>query len=111
LETGAVLRVGASDVIPVDVCVIAATNRDPARAVREGRLREDLYYRLNVFPIAMPPLRERAEDVELLADHFLARRNARDRPTQRWSPEAVDKLRAHGWPGNVRELKNVVERA
>jgi two-component system response regulator AtoC len=111
LETGAVLRVGASDVVPVDVRVIAATNRDPARAVREGRLREDLYYRLNVFPIAMPPLRERAEDVELLADHFLARVNARDRSSKRWSPEAVDKLRSHAWPGNVRELKNVVERA
>jgi DNA-binding NtrC family response regulator len=111
LETGAVLRVGASDVVSVDVRVVAATNRDPGRAVREGRLREDLYYRLNVFPIAMPPLRERAEDVELLADHFLARVNARDNTNKRWTPEAMEKLRAHTWPGNVRELKNAVERA
>jgi len=111
LETGAVLRVGGSDVVPVDVRVIAATNRDAARAVREGKLREDLYYRLNVFPIAMPPLRDRREDVELLADHFLSIINGRDHTSKRWSPEAMDKLLAHHWPGNVRELKNAVERA
>jgi len=111
LETSAVLRVGASDVVPVDVRVIAATNRDAARAVREGKLREDLYYRLNVFPIAMPPLRDRLQDVELLADHFLGRINHRDGSTKRWSPEAMVKLLAHHWPGNVRELKNAVERA
>ena len=111
LETSAVLRVGASDVVPVDVRVIAATNRDAARAVREGKLREDLYYRLNVFPVAMPPLRERREDVELLADHFLAKVNDRDRTRKRWSAEAVEKLTAYNWPGNVRELKNAVERA
>jgi len=111
LETGTVLRVGASDVIQVDVRVIAATNRDPAKAVREGALREDLYYRLNVFPIKMPPLREREGDVELLADYFLEAVNGRDRTQKRWSPEARAKLGAHGWPGNVRELKNAVERA
>ena len=111
LETSAVLRVGASDVVPVDVRVIAATNRDAARVVREGKLREDLYYRLNVFPIAMPPLRDRLQDVELLADHFLGRINHRDGSTKRWSPEAMVKLLAHHWPGNVRELKNAVERA
>jgi len=111
LETGHVLRVGASDVVPVDVRVIAATNRDAGRAVRDGRLREDLYYRLNVFPIAMPPLRDRADDVELLADHFLSRVNDRDSTTKRWTPEAMEKLRSHNWPGNVRELKNAVERA
>jgi two-component system, NtrC family, response regulator HydG len=111
LETSAVLRVGASDTVPVDVRVVAATNRDAARAVRDGKLREDLYYRLNVFPIAMPPLRDRSEDVELLADHFLDRVNARDKTTKRWSPEAIEKLISHNWPGNVRELKNAVERA
>jgi two-component system response regulator AtoC len=111
LETGALLRVGGSDVVPVDVRMIAATNRDAARAVREGKLREDLYYRLNVFPIPMPPLRDRREDVELLADHFLATVNDRDGTRKRWSPEAMEKLIAHPWPGNVRELKNAVERA
>jgi len=111
LETSAVLRVGGSDSVPVDVRVIAATNRDAARAVRDGKLREDLYYRLNVFPIAMPPLRDRSEDVELLADYFLDRVNDRDKTTKRWSPEAIEKLISHHWPGNVRELKNAVERA
>jgi DNA-binding NtrC family response regulator len=111
LETGAIIRVGASEVVPVDVRMIAATNRDPARAVREGALREDLFYRLNVFPIPMPPLRERADDVEMLADHFLEAVNSRDGTRKRWTPEARAKLRAYDWPGNVRELKNSVERA
>ncbi len=111
LETGTILRVGASDVVPVDLRVIAATNRDPAKAVQEGVLREDLYYRLNVFPIFLPPLRERGDDVELLADHFLDAVNAREGTRKRWSPEARGRLRAHSWPGNVRELKNAVERA
>jgi DNA-binding NtrC family response regulator len=111
LETGSVLRVGGSDVVPVDVRVVAATNRDASRAVRDGKLREDLYYRLNVFPIAMPPLRDRREDVELLADHFLANVNSRDGSSKRWLPEAMEKLITHTWPGNVRELKNAVERA
>jgi DNA-binding NtrC family response regulator len=111
LETGAIIRVGASEVVPVDVRVIAATNRDPARAVREGALREDLFYRLNVFPIPMPPLREREDDVEMLADHFLEAVNSRDGSRKRWTPEARAKLRAYDWPGNVRELKNSVERA
>jgi DNA-binding NtrC family response regulator len=111
LETSAVLRVGGSDVVPVDVRMIAATNRDAARAAREGKLREDLYYRLNVFPISMPPLRERSEDVELLADHFLAKVNGRDGSTKRYAPEAIEKMVAYNWPGNVRELKNAVERA
>jgi len=111
LETSALLRVGGSDSVAVDVRVIAATNRDAALAVREGKLREDLYYRLNVFPIPMPPLRDRRDDVELLADYFLAKINHRDGTTKRWSPEAMEKLLAHHWPGNVRELKNAVERA
>ena len=111
LETGTILRVGASEVIPVDVRVIAATNRDPARAVHDGLLREDLYYRLNVFPIEMPPLRERGSDVEMLADHFLAQVNQREATRKRWTPESRAALAARRWPGNVRELKNTVERA
>jgi DNA-binding NtrC family response regulator len=111
LETGTLLRVGGSEIVPVDVRVIAATNRDPVRAVREGALREDLYYRLNVFPIVVPPLRERGDDVELLADHFLGAVNAREQTRKHWTPEARLGLQARPWPGNVRELKNAVERA
>ena len=111
LETGTILRVGGSGVVPVDVRVIAATNRDPQAAVRAGTLREDLFYRLNVFPLPLPPLRERVEDIELLADHFLAQVNAREGTEKRLSPEARSHLSAQRWPGNVRELKNAVERA
>ena len=111
LETGTILRVGGSGVVPVDVRVIAATNRDPQTAVRSGALREDLFYRLNVFPLPLPPLRERVEDIELLADHFLAQVNAREGTEKRLSPEARAHLLSQRWPGNVRELKNAVERA
>jgi DNA-binding NtrC family response regulator len=111
LETEALLRVGASKAVPVNVRVIASTNRDPARAVRERVLREDLYYRLNVFPIHMPSLGARGDDLELLADHFLSAVNAREETVKTWSPEARAALRAYRWPGNVRELKNAVERA
>ncbi len=111
LETGELLRVGASEPTGVDVRLVAATNREPGAAVREGRLREDLYYRLNVFPIALPPLRERGDDIDLLATHFLAEYDAREGATHRWSPEALRRLRTRPWPGNVRELRNVVERA
>jgi len=111
LETGTLVRVGASKPTPVDVRVVAATNRDPAQAVRDGRLREDLYYRLNVFPIALPPLRDRGGDAELLANHFVAEVNARDDTEKRLTAEALRAIRDHDWPGNVRELKNAVERA
>ena len=111
LETETVTRVGASDPIKVDVRVIAASNRDPRKAVEEGTLREDLLYRLNVFPIHLPPLRERAGDVELLAAHFLEELNAREGTTKRFSAAALERLCALPWPGNVREIKNVVERA
>jgi DNA-binding NtrC family response regulator len=111
LETGMLVRVGASKPTPVDVRVLAATNRDPAQAVRDGRLREDLYYRLNVFPIALPPLRDREGDAELLANHFVDQVNARDGADKRLSAEALRAIAAHDWPGNVRELKNAVERA
>jgi DNA-binding NtrC family response regulator len=111
LETGKILRVGGSEAVAVDVRVIAATNRNPARLVQDGVLREDLFYRLNVFPIWLPPLRERGGDVGLLADHFLGAVNAREGTQKHWSAEASTRLRAYPWPGNVRELKNAVERA
>jgi len=111
LETSTIVRVGASTSVDVDVRVIGATNRDPQRAVKTGVLREDLYYRLNVFPISMPPLRERADDIELLAQWFLDSVNVRDGTRKRWSPTALHALRSRTWPGNVRELKNSVERA
>jgi DNA-binding NtrC family response regulator len=111
LETGTLLKVGGSKSVPVDVRVIAATNRDPARAVREKALREDLYYRLNVFPIPLPSLGARGDDLWLLADFFLDAVNAREETQKTWSQEARGALRAYRWPGNVRELKNAVERA
>jgi DNA-binding NtrC family response regulator len=111
LETGSVTRIGGSELLKVDVRVIAATNRQPEEAVAQGKLREDLLYRLNVFPIELPPLRERGEDIELLAEHFLALLNKGDGTSKHWSPEALERLRQHNWPGNVRELRNVVQRA
>ena len=111
LETGAFMRVGADDLIEADVRIVAATNRSPEQAVAEGKLREDLLYRLQVFPLRLPPLRERIEDIELLANDSLARLNEAEQTSKRFSPDAVQRLRAHHWPGNVRELKNVVRRA
>ena len=111
LETGTVMRVGGSTPISVDVRIIAATNRSPEEAVRSGQLREDLYYRLNVFPIAVPPLRTRSDDVEALALHFLAELNQRAPEAKRWTVAALEQLKQNQWPGNVRELRNVVQRA
>jgi DNA-binding NtrC family response regulator len=111
LETGSFMRVGTNAPIATDVRLIAATNRSPERAVEEGRLREDLYHRLNVFPIVLPPLRERGTDLELLAEHFLAELNDQEHASKRFSPAAITALYAHSWPGNVRELKNYVHRA
>jgi len=111
LESSQVTRVGSSIATPIDVRVIAASNRDPEGAVREGRLREDLFYRLQVFPVPMPPLRERPEDVELLANHFLGDLNKEAGVTKRWSAGALDRLRRYAWPGNVRELRNIAQRA
>jgi transcriptional regulator with PAS, ATPase and Fis domain len=103
--------VGSSKTLTTDVRVIAATNQDLAVAMRERRFREDLFFRLNVIPVEAPPLRERREDIPLLAQTFLdaASRNRPD-PVTRFSPEALDLLTAHPWPGNVRELENLVER-
>lgn len=111
LETGTVTRVGSTDPIKVSVRIIAASNRDPAKAVEAGDLREDLLYRLNVFPIELPPLRKRGGDIQLLAEHFLADVNARDETGKRFTPEALERLPQLPLPGNVRELKNIVERA
>jgi len=111
IETMEVRAVGASDAVKVDVRYVAATNRELARLVGDGKFREDLYYRLNVFPIQMPSLRERREDVPLLARHFLARFSARmHKRIDDFTPEAMDLLVRYDWPGNVRELSNVVER-
>jgi DNA-binding NtrC family response regulator len=111
LETGTVVRIGGEKAIGVDVRVIAATNRVPEQAVQEGRLREDLWYRLNVFPIGLPPLRERASDIEVLAEHFLGELNAAGQTHKRWGVAGLAALQGYGWPGNVRELKNLVHRA
>ncbi|MBS1189729.1 MAG: putative transcriptional regulatory protein [Rhodocyclaceae bacterium] len=111
LETGTFMRVGCNEPIATDVRLIGATNRSPEKAVAEGRLREDLYHRLNVFPIQMPPLRERGTDLELLAQHFLNELNAQEGTGKRFAPAAIAALYAHNWPGNVRELKNYVQRA
>jgi two-component system response regulator PilR (NtrC family) len=105
-------RVGGTEDIEVDIRTIAATNKDPAQVIRSGAFREDLYYRLNVISIEMPPLRERREDIPLLAANFLSLFAARaGRNAMRISPEAMALLMTHGWPGNVRELENVMERA
>jgi DNA-binding NtrC family response regulator len=111
LETRKFYRVGASAELLCDIRVVAATNRCPLRAVKNGQLREDLLYRLAVFPIHLPPLRARGNDVELIAEHFLADLNARGGTQKRLSALARMTLRQHAWPGNVRELKNCIERA
>jgi DNA-binding NtrC family response regulator len=111
LESRKFYRVGANTEYTSDVRVIAATNRCPLSAVQAGQLREDLLYRLAVFPIDMPPLRNRGEDVELLANHFLSELNAEAVTQKRLSAHARMTLSQHSWPGNVRELKNCIERA
>jgi DNA-binding NtrC family response regulator len=111
LETRKFYRVGASAEFLSDVRVIASTNRCPLQAVQNGQLREDLLYRLAVFPIELPPLRKRSGDVDLLAEHFLAELNAQSGTQKRLSALARMTLKQHSWPGNVRELKNCIERA
>jgi len=111
LESRKFYRVGASTEYSCDVRVIAATNRCPLTAVQAGQLREDLLYRLAVFPIDLPPLRSRGDDVELLANHFLSELNAQPMTQKRLSAHARMTLKQHSWPGNVRELKNCIERA
>lgn len=111
LETRRVLRVGAEAEIDVNVRLIAATNQDPLQAVQESALREDLYFRLRVFPIALPPLRERIGDVSLLANHFLSKLNTSNDTEYEFDKEALTALEKHSWPGNVRELKHTIHRA
>jgi two-component system nitrogen regulation response regulator NtrX len=111
LETGEIERLGATKTISVDARVIAATNKDLASEIQSGKFREDLFYRLNVVPIHLPPLRARRDDVPLLVEHFVARFSAEHgRPRRVVTPEAMERLSAYGWPGNIRELKNLIER-
>jgi len=111
LETSKVTRVGGSEAVKVDVRVVAATSRRVDEAIAAGKLREDLYYRLNVFPILLPPLRERGDDVELLAEKFLSELNQAEGTAKHFTRACLERLRRHSWPGNVRELQNVVRRA
>jgi len=105
-------RVGGTKTIPLNVRIIAATHQDLEARIKEGDFRSDLYYRLNVFPIYVPPLRERKTDIILLADHFLNRYNIRiGKSIKRISSDAIDMLVSYHWPGNVRELENCIERA
>jgi two-component system response regulator FlrC len=111
LQEREVERVGGQEPIPLDVRVLATSNRNLREAVAAGRFREDLYYRLNVFPLLLPPLRDRPRDVLPLAAHLLARRCGAGGVAPVLSAEAADRLLAHRWPGNVRELDNVLQRA
>lgn len=111
LETGRFMRVGTNIEIPADVRIVAATNCNPEQAMSEGTLREDLYYRLSVFPLELAPLRERQDDVMLLADHFLQKLNKENRTHKVFSPSALKAIQEYAWPGNIRELRNYVYRS
>jgi two-component system nitrogen regulation response regulator NtrX len=111
IETGEIERLGATKTIAVDTRIVSATNKDLPAEIQAARFREDLYYRLNVVPIHVPPLRSRREDVPLLVDHFVAMFGAEHgRPRRVVTPEAMERLSRYGWPGNIRELKNLIER-
>jgi len=111
VESGILLRVGGETALQTDVRVIASTNRPPQTAMRDGKLRRDLYYRLSVFPIQLPPLRQRPGDIDLLARHFLDELNAVHGSDKRLPPEVVGAFERYDWPGNVRQLKNTLQRA
>ena len=111
LESGTYSRVGSDEVLEADVRIVAASNRVPMEAVASGKLREDLHYRLEVFPLQLPALRERREDIEILTNHFLAKLNQIEGLSKVFLPDAIEVLRNYSWPGNVRELRNVVQRA
>jgi len=111
LEEGQIRRIGGAKNIPVSVRVVAATNRQPAAAVKEGKLRQDLFYRLNVFHLELPSLRERGDDITLLASYFLESFATKyQRNVARWAADFAPALMTHDWPGNVRELRNAMER-
>nr|WP_218845125.1 sigma-54 dependent transcriptional regulator [Novosphingobium marinum] len=110
LQSGTIRRVGGTEDVAIDARIVAATNRDLKPMIAAGQFREDLFYRLNVVPIEMPPLRDRAEDIEALTKHFFQLAAAEGLPRRQLSAEAIDVLRHHSWPGNVRELKNFVYR-
>jgi two-component system, NtrC family, response regulator AtoC len=110
LESSTLTRVGGSQAINVDVRIIAATNRRLEDAVAGGKLREDLLYRLNVFPIPLPPLRERGDDLDRLAEHFLGELNEAGGTSKQLTPAGRERLRRHAWPGNLRELRNALQR-
>lgn len=111
IEAKEIERVGGGKPIKVDVRIVAATNRDLPQAVQEGGFREDLFFRLNVIPVTLPPLREHREDVPALVQHFAALHRVRSaQPAPTWSEDAVETLGGYAWPGNVRELQNIVER-
>jgi DNA-binding NtrC family response regulator len=112
LQEGEIRRVGGTEAVRVDVRVVAATNRELEEEVKAGRFREDLYFRINVVTVRLPPLRQRPSDIPLLVDHFLAKYAARERRADAGiAPEAMEALERYPWPGNVRELENVIERA
>ena len=111
LESGTFSRVGSDEMLEGDVRIIAASNRVPMEAVASGKLREDLHYRLEVFPLQVPSLRDRREDIEILSNHFLAELNRTEGSEKVFAPDAIEVLRAYRWPGNVRELRNVVQRS
>jgi two-component system response regulator HydG len=111
LQDGEIRPVGSTQSITVDARVLAATNRDLEQMMRQGGFREDLYYRLNVIALRLPPLRERREDIPALAEHFLLRFAARQERVLRLGPDALDRLLAYAWHGNIRELENAMERA
>jgi two-component system response regulator PilR (NtrC family) len=112
LQERTLRRVGGTEEIPVDVRIIAATNRDLSEMVAENQFREDLFYRISVIPLELPPLRSRRDDIPLLADHFLMKLNSSmEKKIGRISDEALKKMETYDWPGNVRELENAMERA
>jgi two-component system nitrogen regulation response regulator GlnG len=110
LQEGEFTTVGGRQPIKAHVRIVAATHRDLRHQIRQGLFREDLFYRLNVVPIRLPPLRERLEDIPLLARHFLDRARASGLPAKQLAPEALEALKAHAWPGNARELENLMRR-
>src|SRR3546814_7014989 len=105
------MRVGTHEEIAVDGLISAAANRNPEQAVREGTVREDLYHRLSVFPLELPPLRDRGGDVLLIAEHFLCQLNSEGRTRKQFGPQTLEAMQNYSWPGNIRELRNYVYRS